>query len=327
MTEPILVTGGDGFLGRAVADHLTGLGVPVFVVDDHSTSAPRPVHPLRDTIVADVAELDVSRLPRVSAVLHFASPAVPALFAERPLATIRPNVHGTERMIEVARRDGCRLLYTSTSEVYGDGDPSAGEHQAFREDQVVSHATLTERSCYAVAKRLGEELVAAARRDGVDALSIRPFNVYGPGMDPTRPGYGRVVPNFLRAALRGLPIPVHGDGGQVRSFLWIDDFVRAVVGLLGAAEVPTVVNVGRDEPVSIRHLADVVERVVGQELSRSLLPRPSDDPDWRRPDCTLLTEVTGWVSAVSLEAGLRRLVLEARRLTESAAPALAEVTR
>jgi nucleoside-diphosphate-sugar epimerase len=168
---------------------------------------------------------------------------------------------------------------------------------------------LTERSCYAAAKRIGEELVAAARAEGVDAASLRLFNVYGPGMDPTLPGYGRVVPNFIRAAAGGKPLTIHGDGGQVRSFLWIADLVAAVRALLGHPEpLPPVVNVGCDEPVTIEQLAATVEHVVGRWLGRRHSPRMPDDPDWRRPDCSLLRSLTDWSPRTSLAEGLRRVL-------------------
>ena len=316
----VLISGGDGFLGRALADHFTGQGVPVLVIDDHSTSRPRPEHPLRRTIVADVCDVGMERLPAVSAVLHLASPAAPTLFSDRPLATIRPNTFGTDAMLRVARRDACRLVFASTSEAYGRGDPAGPTDQAFSERQMVSHRLLTSRSRYAAAKRLGEELVLAAREEGADAMAIRPFNVYGPGMDPTLPGYGRVVPNFLRAVRRGEPLPIHGDGRQVRSFLWIGDFVRAVVALLAAPEVPPAVNVGCDEPVSIAALAEVVERCAGRPPCRERLARPDDDPDWRRPDCSLLASLTGWAPRVSLEEGVRRLLDSERTRASHGAP-------
>jgi len=311
MNAPVLISGGDGFLGRALCRYFTAHGRPVVVIDDHSSSGPQPPRRFRRVIDADVARVEREAIPRVSAVLHLASPATPALFACNAMRIMRSNIAGTEALAEIARRDGCRMLFTSTSEVYGTGDPSGPPDQAFHEEQPVAHRNLTTRSCYAAAKRVGEEIVLAARRSGLDAASLRLFNVYGPGMDPTLSTYGRVVPCFLGAVERGEPLPIHGEGHQVRSFLWVDDFVEAVAGLVDyRGELPPVLNVGRDEPIRIEDLARLFERAAGETLGRRRLPRPVDDPDWRRPDCTRIRKLIGWAPAVSIAEGVRLLVDE-----------------
>ena len=165
------------------------------------------------------------------------------------------------------------------------------------------------RSCYAGAKRLGEEIVVGGRERGLDATCLRIFNVYGPGMDPTLPGEGRVVANFLHAVRAGQALPIYGDGRQVRSFLWIDDFVDAVETLLEhPGPLPAVLNVGREEPVQILELAGALERAVGRDLPRRLHVRPAEGTRWRGPDTSRLRELTGWRAKVSLQEGLTRLL-------------------
>lgn len=310
----ILISGGDGFLGRALARRLLSGGACLDVIDDHSTSLPQASRSRCRVVEADICAASFDALETPDAIIHLASPAAPSCFADRS-RVIAPNVRGTERLVELASRCGARLLFASSSEVYGLG---TGDARPFREDDPFVDHGHGGRSCYATAKRLGEEIVVAGRERGLDATCLRIFNVYGPGMDPTLPGDGRVVANFLHAVRGGQPLPIYGDGHQVRSFLWIDDFVDAVEAVLDhPGPLPPVLNVGRDEPVQILELADALERALGRELPRRLHVRPADGTRWRSPDTSRLRELTGWRAKVSLQAGLQRL------LDDPTAPALA----
>jgi UDP-glucuronate decarboxylase len=241
----------------------------------------------------------------LTAILHLASPAAPHCFASRP-RVIAPNVQGTERLVELALRHDARLLFASSSEVYGLG---SGDAQPFREVDPFIDRGHSGRACYAAAKRLGEEIVVAGREHGLDATCLRIFNVYGPGMDPTLPGDGRVVANFLHAVRTRQPLPIHGDGHQVRSFLWIDDFVDAVLALIVlSGPLPPALNVGRDEPVEILELARTLERALGRALSRRLEVKPDEGTRWRCPDASRLRALTGWQPRISLAEGLTRLL-------------------
>lgn len=312
-----LIAGGDGFLGRALTRRLLDRGDYVWIIDDHSTSQPQAAHPRLVVHEADVCATKDRELPSLDAVLHFASPAAPALFVRRT-RVVAPNVQGTQCLLDLARQWEARFIYASSSEVYG---LAADVRRPFGEDDPFHDQPHSARACYAAAKRLGEELVVAARDDGVDALALRIFNVYGPGMDPTISGDGRVIPNFLRAVRRGEALPIYGDGQQVRSFLWIEDFVDAVVTLLDHPQrLPTALNLGRDEPVRVLDLADAVEHALGCPVARALHVRPAQGTRWRRPDCTRLRDLTGWVPKVALHEGLRQLVTGAEDLGEVPCP-------
>lgn len=314
--QRILVAGGDGFIGRHLCRALMERGIEVIVVDDHSTSCAMPPN-MRQTIEQDVAELSLAGLPRVDAVIHLASPAAPHLFCKNPLAVIRPNTVGTSRLLDLAQRDGGRMLFASTSEVYGYVEPGTVQG----EEQHAIHPLLTGRSVYGAAKRLGEELVHAARGSNVDAASVRLFNVYGPGMDPTMGSYARVIPNFVRAAFQGRPMPIEGNGEQVRSFTWIDDVVEGLVRLLLFDGIlPSAVNLGRDEPIAIRDLASLIERLLGVQVGREPRVRASDDTNWRRPDLQLLAATLHWTPAVSLTDGLARLIAAERAALPQRSP-------
>ena len=303
----ILIAGGDGFLGQALVGRLLARGARIVVIDDHSTSIPRIPRTRCAVVEADVCTVDLESLQRPSAILHLASPAAPRCFAARP-RVIAPNVCGTERLVELALRHGARLLFASSSEVYGLG---SGDARPFHEVDLFIDQGHSGRACYAAAKRLGEEIVVAGRERGLDATCLRIFNVYGPGMDPTLPGEGRVVANFLHAIRTRAPLPIHGDGHQVRSFLWIDDFVDAILGLLALREpLPSAINVGRDEPVEILELARTLERALGRSLTHRLHTRPAEGTRWRSPDASKLRALTGWQPRVSLAEGLSRLLAE-----------------
>lgn len=300
----VLVAGGDGFIGRHLCGALEERGIEVLVVDDHSTSCAWR-RSRRQVIEQDISSVSLHEVPRVDAVVHLASPAAPHLFCKDPLAVIRPNTTGTSRLLELAQRDDCRMLYASSSEVYGHAAPGT----TLREDQPVTHPLLSGRSVYGASKRLGEELVHAARGAGVDAASVRLFNVYGPGMDPTMGSYARVIPNFVRAAIEGRPLPIEGDGEQTRSFTWIDDIVEGLLRLLALdGALPTAINLGRDEPISIRDLALRIESALGLQVGRVQRGRAPDDTNWRCPDLQLLSSTLGWTPSVSLTDGLHRLV-------------------
>lgn len=303
----VLIAGGDGFLGRAIVRRLVGAGAHIYVVDDHSTSVPQASQPRCVVIEADISSTSLDEIPPPTAIIHLASPAAPSCFSARS-RIIAPNVSGTERLVDLALRCHARLLFASSSEVYG---LASGELRPFREDDPFLDQGHSGRSCYAAAKRLGEEIVIAGREQGLEATCLRIFNVYGPGMDPTLPGEGRVIANFLHAVRTGQPLPIHGNGQQVRSFLWIDDFVDAVLALLDApGELPPAINVGRDEPVRILDLACTFERALGRVLPRQLEVQPAEGTRWRRPDASRLRELTGWRPKISLQEGVERLLAD-----------------
>jgi len=248
-------------------------------------------------------EADVSAgVPDTSpadALLHFASPASPKDYAERPLETLRVNSRGTEACCEFAVRCGARLVFASTSEIYG----NPLEHPQ-RETYWGNVNSIGERSCYDEGKRYGEAVVSAYRRvHGLDGRIVRIFNTYGPRM---RLNDGRVVPNFVRQALSGEPLTIYGNGEQTRSLCYVDDLVE---GVLRLAEIENprylVVNLGNDREVTVYEIAETIARLCGVQLRVVNEPLPPDDPARRRPDISRAREVLGWTPRVSLDDGMR----------------------
>lgn len=295
----ILVTGGAGFVGSHLCDRLLALGARVDVLDNLSTGSESNI----PAGIGRFVEQDVAvsaPLPDYDLLFHLACPASPPRYQADPVATFRTAVFGTVRMLEEARRTGARILMASTSEVYG--DPL--EHP--QAESYWGHVNpIGLRSCYDEGKRAAETVATDYRRQsGVDLRIVRIFNTYGPRMDPFD---GRVVSNFIRQGLMGLPLTLYGDGSQTRSFCFVSDLVEGILRLGALPDEPgreSPVNLGNPGEFTIGELADVVEEVLGRSLGRVTHPLPADDPRRRRPDITRAGEWLGWSPEIPLRQGI-----------------------
>ncbi len=297
----IVITGGAGFLGSHLCDALIGRGDQVVCVDDLSTGSLHNVAHLNgddrfELVVADVSEA-IGVVGHVDAVLHFASPASPPQYLERPLQTLAVGSEGTRRALILAAEHDARFLLASTSEVYG--DPSVHPQP---EDYRGNVNPIGPRSVYDEAKRFAEALTMAWHRaEGADVGIARIFNTYGPRLAP---GDGRVVSNFLVQALAGRPLTVYGDGSQTRSLCFVTDEVAGLLALLDS-ELTGPVNVGNPDEISVLDLARTVIELTGSSSEIIHEPLPVDDPTRRCPDISLAREALGWEPVVSLAEGLR----------------------
>jgi len=309
-TPPILISGGDGFIGKILVERLLIDDLPVLVIDNNITSYPNDVsHPHFEKRADDVSYIDIEDIPTVSGIVHLASVAAPLVYMEQPSLVINPNTLGTRKLIEIARRDNTRMLFASTSEVYGHLLPDAVGGGGITEAANAAITLLSRRSCYATAKRFGEELVLDFKNSGGNAGNFRLFNVYGPKMDEKNTGYGRVIPNFIHRMISKDPIYIYGDGTQIRSFLWIDDAVDAILKLLFfEGDLPDAVNIGNDEPITINELAKRIAKTLGTDYRTMYIPMEKDDPMWRRPCTDLMTDLTGWRPKVNLDHGLKNIL-------------------
>lgn len=304
---PLLIAGGDGFIGRYLAKKLESLGIPVLIIDNHVTSFPNEFSNSKSKrIIADITRIDVNSIPTVSGIIHLASVAAPQIYTKDPILVLSPNTIGTSKLIKIAKRDCVRILFASTSEVYGNVNSGLLRERGIKEEDFALVKLLSERSCYSAAKRFGEELILNYRNHGGDAASFRLFNVYGKNMDTKYVGYGRVIPNFFHQMTRGNPIEIFGDGTQVRSFLWIDDAIDAIMSLFFyEGSLPCAVNIGKDEPVTINELANSIAKILNMEYEVTYSSKQEDDPLWRRPCIEKMKILTGWEPKTSLCEGLR----------------------
>jgi dTDP-glucose 4,6-dehydratase len=250
----VLVAGGAGFLGSHVCDRLVAAGHHVVCVDNLCTGAVENLsdvfgNPAFEFVGADVAF--VQGRP-VEVIIHLASPASPVDYDRLPLETMAANSLGTWHLLDIAREYGSRMVFVSTSEIYG--DPLVHPQPETYWGNV---DPIGPRSCYDESKRFGEALLTAYRRSaGVRGNIVRLFNTYGPRMQLDD---GRVIPEFIRAAMEGRDLPVQGDGSQTRSFCFVDDLVD---GLLRVALDPDVdgevFNIGNPAEITIADLAQQI---------------------------------------------------------------------
>jgi len=300
----VLVTGGAGFIGSHLVDLYLRDGHDVVAVDNLCTGSPENLTEARRNPRFTFVEADVSEGLKIDGplglVLHFASPASPLEYGRLALETLAVNSRGTEHACDLAERHGARLVYASTSEVYGD---------PLVHPQVESYwgnvNPVGPRACYDEAKRFGEALVTTRLRFGpLDARIVRIFNTYGPRLASND---GRVVPNLLAQALAGERLTVYGDGSQTRSFTYVDDLAEGIVRLAAADGArSTIVNLGNPEELSIREFAAVVAELAGIPLEIVARPLPPDDPTRRRPDIALARKLLDWEPRVPLRDGLAR---------------------
>lgn len=300
----VLVTGGAGFLGSHLCESLVADGHAVTCVDNFGSGRRRNLRDVdreRLTVIeADVRE-DVT-LPPVDRIYHLASRASPADFTEFPVRIALTNTEGTRQLLDHAVACDARMVFASTSEVYGDP-----EVHPQPESYTGNVNVRGPRGCYDESKRFGEALtVAYAERHDLDVRTARIFNTYGPRM---RADDGRVVPTFVTQALAGDDLTVYGDGTQTRSFCYVADTVaglRATMETAGLAG--EVLNVGRANETEIRELAELVVELCDAGSAISHEPAPVDDPRRRKPDLSRALSVLEWAPTVELRDGLARTV-------------------
>ncbi|HEV7587535.1 MAG TPA: UDP-glucuronic acid decarboxylase family protein [Longimicrobium sp.] len=308
----ILITGAAGFLGSHLCDRFLEEGHAVIGMDNLSTGHPDNIAHLLGRPDFHFVQHDVTNFMYVEGaldgVLHFASPASPVDYLEKPIPTLKVGSLGTHKALGLAKAKGARFLLASTSEVYGDPQVHPQPEGYWGHVNPVGP-----RGVYDEAKRFAEALTMAYHRfHAVETRIVRIFNTYGPRM---RPGDGRVVSNFIVQALRGEPLSIYGEGRQTRSFCYVDDLVEGIYRLFlsGRAE-PT--NIGNPNEFTVRELAEEVLRQTESSSTLEFRPLPEDDPQVRRPDITVARTVLGWEPAVPLVEGLRRTIPHFRRLVE-----------
>jgi dTDP-glucose 4,6-dehydratase len=298
----IVVTGGAGFLGSHLCRALLARGDEVVAIDNLLTGRRENLDDLFGRPGFMFQLHDVSNFVHVpgpvDAVLHFASPASPVDYLLHPIPTLKVGSLGTHNTLGLALHKGARYLLASTSEVYG--DPLVHPQT---EDYWGNVNPIGPRGVYDEAKRFAEAMATAYQRfHGLDVRIVRIFNTYGPRM---RPDDGRAVSNFLTQALAGKPVTIYGDGSQTRSFCYVDDLVRGLLGLLDSDHVGPM-NIGNPDEYSLLQLAEAVLEVTGSSSSLVFEPLPVDDPKVRRPDIGLARRVLGWEPEVDLRQGLER---------------------
>ncbi|MCZ2808262.1 MAG: SDR family oxidoreductase [Candidatus Bathyarchaeota archaeon] len=309
--QSVLVTGGAGFLGSYLCDVLVKLGAHVICIDNFSSGAKDNIHHLVGLNNFRVIEHDISQPivfdKKIDVVMHLASRASPFEFARFPIQIMKANTLGTWVALGIAKENKARLVYASSSEIYGDPDPA---NIPTPETYWGNVNPVGPRSCYDEAKRAGEAFTNAYRIEhGLDTRVLRIFNTFGPRM---RPGdlYGRVIPRFIDQALGGRALTVFGDGTQTRSFSYVSDTVEGIVKAMWVDEASgEVLNLGSCVETRIIDLAKMVLELTGSASEIEFHPLPIDDPRRRCPDISKARNLLDWEPKSSLEQGLKKTIM------------------
>ena len=298
-----LVTGGAGFLGSFLCEKLLDQGHEVIALDNFYTGSRKNIshlldHPSFELIRHDIVE---PILLEVDWIFNMACPASPIHYQYNPVKTVKTSVMGAINMLGLAKRVRARILQASTSEVYG--DPEIHPQQ---ESYWGSVNPIGLRSCYDEGKRVAETLMMDYHRQNqVDIKLVRIFNTYGPRMHIND---GRVVSNFIVAALKEEPLEIFGDGEQTRSFCYVSDLIDVILKMMNKDDFIGPVNIGNPGEFTIRELAEKIMKLTGSRSKIQVRQERSDDPVRRRPDISLAREKLGWEPSVDLEEGLGKTI-------------------
>ncbi|HEX7190553.1 MAG TPA: UDP-glucuronic acid decarboxylase family protein [Thermoanaerobaculia bacterium] len=299
-----VITGGAGFVGSHLCDLFLARGHEVVCIDNFLTGSPENIKHLFGRDGFSFIKHDVTTYiyveGHVDYVLHFASPASPIDYLEKPIQTLKVGSLGTHKTLGLAKDKNARYLIASTSEVYG--DPLVHPQ---KEDYWGNVNPVGPRGVYDAAKPFAEAMTMAYHRfHGVQTRIVRIFNTYGERM---RIHDGRVVPAFISQSLKNEPLTVFGDGSQTRSFCYVSDLVDGIYRLLMSDEVnPT--NIGNPAEMTVLQFAERIKALTGTTAPIEFRPLPVDDPKVRRPDITKARTLLNWEPRVPLDEGLKRTI-------------------
>jgi len=309
----VLITGGDGFIGQNLALSLLNRGDYVHILDSHVTSNPILNHENLSRTIGDVCDVFdlITEDEGPDVIVHLASVAIPKLYMKEPDFVIRPNVIGTNEVCKLAEKYKSRVIFSSTSEVYGSTIDNSTVGASLSEDSHSHSSLLSPRTPYSVSKKMGEEIVRSFIRKGNSGCSIRFFNVVGQNMDHAVQGYGRVIPNFVDSVVQNKPLTIYGDGQQTRCFLWINDAVSALLKIIDFDnELPTVVNIGHSQQTSILNLAHLFNEISGVQNEIEFFEELPDEPRHRRPNISLAKSILDWEPTIDLHDIVSKILSE-----------------
>jgi UDP-glucuronate decarboxylase len=303
----ILVTGGAGFVGSHLCEKLLEQGNKVYCVDNFYTGSTRNIewivnHPNFRFYEHDITSsvfCDYFSARALDVIYNLACPASPVHYQRDPVATMMTCVLGSYHVLEVARKTKARVVQASTSEVYGDPEVHPQPESYFGNVNPTGP-----RACYDEGKRSAETLFFDYRRKyDVDTGVFRIFNTYGPRMAKND---GRVVSNFVVAALADAPLTIHGAGMQTRSFCYVDDLVDGIIRFANSTEIGPI-NLGNPGEFTVDELATMVIQKVNKGY-KQYVERTVDDPQQRKPVIDLAKEKLNWAPKIALSEGLDRTI-------------------
>ncbi|MCL2358306.1 MAG: SDR family oxidoreductase [Nitrososphaerota archaeon] len=305
--KKVLVTGGAGFIGSWICDCIIDFGAQVTVVDDLSTGKIKNIEQRIKQVQVRFVQADICTFKsdeKFDFIIHLAGHASPDEYQAHPIETLQTSAVGTFIMAELARKNDAPILFSSTSETYGDTEIIPTPETYWGNVNPIGP-----RSCYDEGKRFAEAMLMAYRKQyGLDVRVPRIFNSYGPRLREDGL-YGRALSRFINQALTKQNITVYGDGKQTRSFCYISDTVTGLLLLATKAEaIGEVVNVGNTQEVTILELAQKIKEITKTESDIVFYPLPKDDPKRRCPDTTKLEKIVAWKPKIELDEGLKKTI-------------------
>lgn len=306
----IIVTGGIGFIGSHLCAKLLKMGHNVICIDNNFSGSFENIQDLRENenflfknrdIIDPFDYLEIKMYRNVSKIYHLACPASPKAYQENPIKTLKTNFIGTMNILELARKIHAQILFTSTSEIYG--DPTINPQH---ENYWGNVNPIGIRACYDEGKRIGETLMIEYKRKyKIDIKIARIFNTYGPKM---KSNDGRVVSNFITQCLDDKNMTIYGNGDQTRSFCYVDDTVQALILLMESRKYIGPVNIGNPKEMTIKNLALVVKMLTKSKSKLIYKDLPLDDPKRRKPCIKKAKEYLDWEPKIELKDGLLRTI-------------------
>jgi UDP-glucuronate decarboxylase len=300
----VLITGGAGFLGSHLSEKLVKESHDVICLDNFYTGHRKNIQHLLQYPNFELVRHDVTfpYYVEVDRIYNLACPASPIHYQANPVQTTKTSVHGAINMLGLAKRTGARIFQASTSEIYGDP-----EVHPQKEDYWGRVNPIGIRACYDEGKRCAETLFFDYhRQNNLDIRVARIFNTYGPRMHPND---GRVVSNFIVQALNGVDITIYGNGGQTRSFCFVDDLIDGIVKFMELKEsFPGPLNLGNPTEFSVLELAQTVLELTESKSKIAFKDLPQDDPLQRKPDIRLAKQKLNWEPNIQLIEGLKKTI-------------------
>ncbi len=303
-----IIAGGAGFIGSSLIRKLLNSGEKVICLDNFITGKKSNISHLLSNPNFELIEHDIT-IPidlEADRIWHLACPASPKHYQRRPLNTSITSFNGTLNLLNIAKNNNAKLLFASSSEVYGNP-----EKHPQKEDYFGNVNPISKRACYEEGKRISETLCYDFYREyKTDICIARIFNTYGPWMVQDD---GRVVSNFILQALKEDFITINGDGKQTRSFCYIDDLVSGLIKLMNTDYINPL-NLGNDEEVTIIELGNLIKKKINSKIIFKQLTLPEDDPLRRKPNIELAKSVLNWEPKVTLFDGLDKTIAYFKQL-------------
>ena len=304
--KSFLVTGGAGFLGSWICNSLIRFGASVTCQDNFSSGLKANIDHLVKNEKFSFFEGDIRNItPETSfdGIFHFASRASPDDYNIHQVETLLTNAEGMKNVLDLAQKNDCFCLYSSTSEIYGDAKVIPTPEQYWGNVN-----SLGERSCYDEGKRYGEALCMSYKREYKTKIKIvRIFNTFGPRIRPDGP-YGRALSRFVLQALNNEDIVIYGDGKQTRSFCYVTDTVSGILSFAALGTNVDVINIGNEKELTINDLAKIIIKKTNSKSKIIHKEKMPDDPKRRKPDISLARKVLKWEPKTTFDLGLKKTI-------------------